>query len=339
MKKVVIWGVAGIFANYYSTIDLLAQEMEIDIIGLIDKSLSGKSIMIDNKPCIVCQPSELDFSECDHLVIAAKNAFKNIVEEAKTFGISEDKCIFIGDFAKNFTQINKIKSAERKRQFEIIQEILRASDDEITDYNWMFEHVGEFGVHCFSDDWMSYSGVNWTDRGYLQVPEEFTQYLCMLGQLKNIKTAIEIGVFAGLSSYIICAVLSRNNPELEYTLVDIVDVLEDYEDFAKLLPALRKRIPSTSTDYIGQQYDFVFIDADHSYDASIADYENLGKYANTIVTFHDIYAHEYDSLNGGTVRMWQEVKCQTMENPSYEIKEFSKYPNKWMGIGCIIKNS
>lgn len=31
------------------------------------------------------------------------------------------------------------------------------------------------------------------------------------------------------------------------------------------------------------------------------------KIPKEITVFHDIYAHEYDKLNGGTVRLWKEV--------------------------------
>jgi len=50
--------------------------------------------------------------------------------------------------------------------------------------------------------------------------------------------------------------------------------------------------------------------------------------------FHDVYAHEYDDENGGTVRMWQEVMQREQGN---ECRVFSKYPDRWMGIGCVRK--
>ena len=89
-----------------------------------------------------------------------------------------------------------------------------------------------------------------------------------------------------------------------------------------------------SDDYKGESYDFVFIDADHSYDAAMRDYLNVGQYAGKLTVFHDIYAHEYDECNGGTVRMWKEV-CEL--NSGKEKKIFSIYPDQWMGIGCLVQ--
>lgn len=97
---------------------------------------------------------------------------------------------------------------------------------------------------------------------------------------------------------------------------------------------MEKKIPSTSEDYKGESYDFVFIDADHSYDGAMQDYLNIGQYAKKLTVFHDIYAHEYDEYNGGTVRLWKEV-CEA--NSGKERKIFSIYPDKWMGIGCLVQ--
>ena len=166
-----------------------------------------------------------------------------------------------------------------------------------------------------------------------QVPEEFTKYCIFLADLK-VKDALDIGVYRGRSAYFICAVLMRNNPKLQYEMVDIDDKLDHFEEYSEVLPALHRGIPKTSAEYRGKAYDYVFIDAEHTYDAAIVDYENVGKYANVLMGFHDIYAHEYDSYNGGTVRLWNEVLKRESGN---EYKTFSEYPNRWMGIGCILK--
>jgi hypothetical protein len=142
-----------------------------------------------------------------------------------------------------------------------------------------------------------------------------------------------VGVYRGRSAFFICAVLARKNPDLVYNMIDIFDRIDDFELFKEVLPQLNKCIPSSSDDHAGEKYDFVFIDADHSYDASINDFNKLGQYASKITAFHDIYAHEYDHENGGTVRMWKEVLERTA---GCDHKVFSIYPDKWMGIGCVI---
>lgn len=214
------------------------------------------------------------------------------------------------------------------RQCGVISKILSARDEEVTDFDWVKARLNEFGVYPFQ----AYEGISFlSELGIMQVPDEFVRF-CNTVATWDVQTAIEVGVFRGRSSYFICALLSRRNPGLRYKMVDIVDRLDSYERFHALLPAMQKCIPSTSDDYRGEAYDYVFIDADHSYDASMKDYENLGQYAKKYLVFHDVFAHEYDAENGGTVRMWKEVSAKY---PEQQRRVFSVYPDQWMGIGVV----
>lgn len=221
-----------------------------------------------------------------------------------------------------------------KKQLAIIKEILAADDSEVTDYDWMLDKVIRYGCFCFeSDNWYKKDReYNWAVYGLQQVPEEFAAFCNFLSGIK-VSTAAEVGVYRGRSAFFICAVLARKNPGLVYNMIDIFDRIDDFVLFKEVLPQLNKCIPSDSDDHAEEKYDFVFIDADHSYDASINDFNKLGQYTTVITAFHDIYAHEYDHENGGTVRMWQEVLERTSD---CDHKVFSIYPNKWMGIGCVI---
>ena len=167
----------------------------------------------------------------------------------------------------------------------------------------------------------------------MQIAEEFTQFCCFISRL-HVEKTIEIGVFKGRSSYFICALLSRKNPGMKYVLVDIADNLDSYEWYRKVLPQLDKRIPCTSKDFTGEEYDFVFIDGDHSYQGAMEDWNNVGRYGKKLTVFHDIFAHEYDGEDGGVVRAWQEV-CGLTDKKGYRV--FSKYPEEWMGIGCVVR--
>ena len=221
-----------------------------------------------------------------------------------------------------------------ERQLRVIRDLLSASDERVADYGWMYDKVVEYGIFCFNPNhWIEASEkVNWAVYGLQQVPEEFAAFCAKISTL-TIGTAAEVGVYRGRSAFFICAVLARKDPDLRYKMIDLFDRIDDFELFAKVLPQLEKCIPSSSDDYKGQEFDFVFIDADHSYDASILDYNNMGQQAKVRTCFHDIYAHEDDHENGGTVRTWLEVMERT-EDKGHWI--FSKYPEQWMGIGCVV---
>ncbi len=221
-----------------------------------------------------------------------------------------------------------------KKQIQVLKNILDASDDEIHDDGFLLQQIKEYGItplHWWKEIDDSYY---FTENGMIQTPWEFAHFCKMIADY-HISTAIEVGVYRGRSSYFICAVLYRKNKNLIYDMVDIADCLDGYDEFAKLLPCLRKNIPNTSADFKGKSYDFVFIDADHSYDASMLDYMNVGRYAKKLLCFHDVYAREADYLNGGVGRTWKEVSVLTPHIPKVV---FSQFPDRWMGIGVCIND-
>lgn len=259
---------------------------------------------------------------------------ENLRFEIKERGITEDKILRIKDVTVDEEGIDVYAEEIVIHQIEVLKEIINATDEDISNYEWMLEKVQKYGIFPFGYDWCSDENTYYVLYGLQQIPEEFAAFCASIGQLK-IETAMEIGVYRGRSSFFLSAILGRNNPELKYYMVDLVDRLEEFDRYKKVLPWLYKCIPSDSQKHKGEEYDFVFIDADHSYDNSIMDYNNVGQYAKKMVVFHDIFAHEYDNENGGTVRMWKEVVERTNE---CEHRVYSKYPDKWMGIGVVIKN-
>lgn len=220
----------------------------------------------------------------------------------------------------------------KQTQLSILKELVEAPDEKIGDRRWLRDRIFKYGFYPFFKLAKEpQEGVVWSTRGILQVPDEFLDFCMQLTEMKA-ENAIEIGVARGASSYVIAALLYRNNSELVYHMVDICDDLNDFEKVQSVIPALRKDIPNTSDDFVGQEFDFCFIDADHSYDGMIRDWENVGRYTKKMLVFHDIFGHEYDELNGGTVRGWQEIKNKVSEK---HVREISEYPDRWMGLGLI----
>lgn len=322
MEQIIIWGAGSVFNQNLFEIRRMVRDGSVNIAAFVDQEKKGS--FVDGYR--VLDKREIGNLNWDRILVAADKAYDSIREDIKEMGIDERKVENLTHYLENDY------SLITDRQIEIIKEILKASDDEVKSYTWMYHKIGEYGVFPFEQNVRcNHKDIFWSALGVCQTIEEFTEFCNYIGEW-TIKTAIEIGVFRGRSSYLMCALLARKNPDLRYVLVDIKDNLKEYDKFKEILPWLDKRIPSTSEDYRKQKFDFVFIDADHSYTASIRDYLNCGKYANKLTVFHDIYCHEYDNPDGGTVRMWREVLEKTKEQGH---RIFSSHNGKWMGIGVI----
>ncbi len=266
-------------------------------------------------------------SDYDMIIDCGGSVDETISELAASgVNISPESVADIGLLAGPFNETVKAD------QIKLLKEIVSASDDEIRDREWLRKRIYDYGFYPFFKLVKSpQPGVRFSTAGVLQVPDEFLDYLMFLSGHKC-DSAVEVGVARGGSSYIMAALLYRNNPSMKYHMVDIFDGLISFDVASKIIPSLVKDIPHTSDDFAGQVFDYCFIDADHSYEGMMTDWNNLGRHARKLTVFHDIYAHEYDDLDGGTVRGWQEIKASVEPE---RIREYSLYPDKWMGIGVV----
>ena len=325
MKEIAIWGTGKKCAMWYGWL-----KRHYKIVCMIDTNCNGDINQYDGVEIIGINRIACFRLNCI-VVVTRTKLFEEIIGIAHDAGIPERIIYSLEDFLRNENLIGDYENETIEKQLEVIRTILSASDERINDKKWLLNQICKYGIFCFRNDWKNMKWMNWNELGLQQIPEEFSDYCTFLSQFR-IKEAVEIGVFGGGSAYLQCAILLRKNPNLKYTLIDIEDHLNSFERFHNVLPPLERMIPATSKDFQGKCSDLVFIDADHSYDAVIADYESVGKYANKIITFHDIYAHEYDCENGGTVRAWNEI---IQKNNNKKVIVFSKYPDQWMGIGCV----
>lgn len=329
MEKILLWGITPVYEVSSQWVKERISQNELEVLAIVD-SVSDLAELDGYR---VIRKEEISNYKYDKIIITAGNTVtRSILKEIQEIGLDPEKVIRFAEYEMQYVTCQKERYEKIiDGQINTIKSLLSASDQEVADYNWMLRMIYGYGIYPFAFGKLQDAVV--TNFGLMQVPDEFARFCNYIGTLK-VDTAIEVGVYRGRSSYFISALLSRKNPHLTYYMADIRDSLDSFEKFKKVLPALEKKIPSRSEDYAEKEFDFVFIDADHSYDASIKDYYNVGQYARKITCFHDIYAHEYDMYNGGMVRTWKEVQRLTSGK---QHKIFSMYPDRWMGIGCVIQ--
>jgi len=325
-ERLIVWGTGATYQMFKDTLFEIVNVGEDEIVALVNKE--GSAFM-DGYPVICAQ--DVTQMEYDRILICAEGKMAaSIKSDMQRLGIDDACAILCPEYLTDKGAVLPTYEFIINKQCEVLKKIIMASDEQVKSYKWMYKAIAEYGVYPFRG--LKEPGITWSQWGVMQTIEEFAQYCNYIADLE-VGEAVEVGVFKGRSSYIMCALLSRKNPNLHYICADIYDNLDSFERYHEILPALDKKIPSTSEDYKDKEFDFVFIDADHSYDASYRDFVNLGAKAKKVTIFHDIYGHEYDKLNGGVAKTWKEVVRITS---SREHKIFSSYPDQWMGIGVVV---
>lgn len=174
-----------------------------------------------------------------------------------------------------------------------------------------------------------------------QIPEEYLQLLTFFKN-SNIKTYLELGVANG-GSFFVNSIFLQNTAKIIHCVdclayKDAPHVLQTDKKILLKVNKLKEFFPekefcffNQTTDGFFQEntnnYDCIFIDADHSYEGVMKDYCNSLKIVNNegYLIFHDI-----NNTNTGVARCWSEVSKKHKV-----IDTFSHDSNKNCGIGII----
>lgn len=160
-------------------------------------------------------------------------------------------------------------------------------------------------------------GEGW---GIEQSPYELAIFLTSMQEL-NVQSCLEIGTGyrGGLSRFLAADMGWR------VTTVDWKDYGHSFKDVDYIVCS--EGWQNFEYPAFTSQFDLVFIDADHSYDAVKFDYEYYSKYARKVVAFHDIAG-----LRGceGVQQFWSELVADPHKDTHRTIA-----PEKMAGIGWI----
>ncbi|MDB6152964.1 MAG: hypothetical protein JWL90_1417 [Chthoniobacteraceae bacterium] len=220
-----------------------------------------------------------------------------------------------------------------ERVLRAIQAIRLASESQLASFDWLLETIRQVGLVPIPEYEQTYAGeeefINASQQGLIQLPREFARYL-LIAARERPATYLEIGCFNGATASLATAYLQRFNPALQATTIDLWPAFLFYSEVRELLP-LHYEVGKTSFNFRDAHFDSVFIDGDHSFDWSWADYQNVGRRAR-LCAFHDIANAPYLDLPlGGVCGAWELLKQTDKESHFEEIVEHPS--GRIMGIG------
>lgn len=188
-----------------------------------------------------------------------------------------------------------------------------------------------------------------TSGGLLQVPTEIIPFMEYLEKEVNPKSFLELGVCQGGTFFIWTALCQPGGIKLGIDLPN-GPWGTSYTRYEKEMDANKHKFqtfaPNTFVLYEdtrspeaenwvkrkleGRRLDFIFIDADHTYEGVKADYVIYSKFVRPggIVVFHDIKDTQNHRDKGCTVyKLWKELEGDKLEfvDPTYD----------WGGIGVL----
>jgi hypothetical protein len=201
-------------------------------------------------------------------------------------------------------------SPKKLRNIDFVKNLIRS----IGLYGANFEVYGNevrFGTH--------------DETGVWQEPTQSAKFLIWLSK-QNIKNMLEIGSWNGCWALFMAVYLSKFGL-MKAISVDIKDTVLPTVKFLGSLHNI-KFIQGSSINFIGQEFDFVFIDGGRDYPIVEGHWNNVGKYAK-ICAFHDINCRFAPDIG----EFWSKIK---KINDCIELLDHPKgYGYDIMGIGIV----
>jgi hypothetical protein len=156
----------------------------------------------------------------------------------------------------------------------------------VKSYDELKALIEQRGVHAEFGD----TGEGW---GIEQNPHELASFLVRMQEL-NVQSVLEIGTGykGGLSRFL------AHDMGWNVTSIDIEDYGHTFEGVTYI------NLDNVSDDTVFDKFDLVFIDGNHAYETTKADYMLWGEFAGKAIAFHDILGQR-DCM--GVRKFWLEL--------------------------------
>jgi len=220
----------------------------------------------------------------------------------------------------------KLSSLELQDVFD------KMSDSNLTSYEYLANFIYNKVGLCLNTGKLDIEGDKegcWGGVQAKQYPEELAKLLVFVYNNRySIKSYCEIGVERGGTFFVVDSFLRSVNPNMGQSLAIEMSSRREklFHEYIKKYPQVTFKCINSHNLEVDRDYDFCFIDGDHSYSGCKQDFEMMKPFSK-FIAFHDIY------FGGATVKdFWAELDGRKHEF----LNDDKRFPVP-LGIGLWVK--
>lgn len=216
----------------------------------------------------------------------------------------------------------------------VVREIENAKREELSRSTFLEAKIRQIGLRydprgLYGED---VDDMNFHAPGLWQIPRQLAEAMVLLAS-QPIFSFLEVGTCDGFTFSFMAACLSRLNPGLKATTIDIAPTLPTSARIVFKTP-VAFLAGKTSDAFADEVFDLVLIDGDHAYEWVARDYQNVGRQAR-LCMFHDI--NDRFCGDDAVPKFWRELKIEELGRADFHEFLFHSNSDRVMGIGIRIK--
>jgi hypothetical protein len=226
------------------------------------------------------------------------------------------------------------------RLLDAVDRLQSASDVDLRSADFVADQIRTAGLafdrrFLYGDD---NRYMNTERTGVPHLPMQLARCLVALSR-HAIRRVVDLAVGNGWRTTLIAAYLSRFNDDVQVIGLDRGDTFIGYDAVATRVPIQYR--PNTGPDaWTGHAFDLAVIGTGRSYEACLADYRAVGRFAAICLVdgINDRFASRNAAKDGGVPRLWRELSSSSTTGRRCEFLDHSQH-EAVMGLGLLLQSA